>query len=362
VGERHFLWRGAYGGVWVEGPHMYKKDHRYYLMVAEGGTSYNHAVMIAVSNSITGPYISNERNPILSSRHLSYDNWVHSTGHGDLVELEDGRWFMVALGVRGDIDRGSNMGRETNLIPVQWEREPFWWKEIKYEWPVVAPKTGKVERVNEVPISGSLQRRKLSFIDTFDKNNLDLAWNFRRLPLPNTYSINPKKGHLRLNTKATVIRERGRASLMGFRQTESDFIYEVKMQFDPKAEGSEAGISLFQKDDNYFTFTVKKERETYSLVLRLAEPNTKIATIKDVELPDYAQGIGFKVVSKDKTYTFYYTLDHSTFRPFATTNADHILSRKYTGAYLGLYASSNGKKSEDYADFDWVSYKAFERK
>ena len=155
IGERHYLWRGACGGVWVEGPHMYKRDNRYYLMVAEGGTSFNHAVMIAVSDSITGPFISNERNPILTTRHLSYDNWVHSTGHADLIELNDGRWYMVALGIRGDEDRGSNMGRETHLIPVQWEREPFWWKEKKYEWPVVAPETGKVERLNPVPFEGT---------------------------------------------------------------------------------------------------------------------------------------------------------------------------------------------------------------
>jgi xylan 1,4-beta-xylosidase len=106
TGERYYLWRGACGGVWVEGPHMYKKDGRYYLMVAEGGTSFNHAVMIAVSDAITGPFISNERNPILTTRHLSYDHWVHSTGHADLIDLKDGRWYMVALGIRGDEDRG----------------------------------------------------------------------------------------------------------------------------------------------------------------------------------------------------------------------------------------------------------------
>jgi alpha-N-arabinofuranosidase len=71
TGERHYLWRGACGGIWVEGPHIYKHDGHYYLVVAEGGTSFNHAVMVAVSDNITGPYQSNERNPILTTRHLS---------------------------------------------------------------------------------------------------------------------------------------------------------------------------------------------------------------------------------------------------------------------------------------------------
>ena len=78
-GQRHFLWRGALkNAIWAEGPHLYKRDGRYYLMVAEGGTSFDHAVTIAISDQITGPYIGNSRNPILTSRHLSYDNWVHS--------------------------------------------------------------------------------------------------------------------------------------------------------------------------------------------------------------------------------------------------------------------------------------------
>ena len=120
-GDRTSVWRGACGGCCVEGPHMYKVNGKYYLMVAEGGTSHHHAVMIAASDDVTGPFESNPRNPIFTSRHLSKSNWVHSTGHADLVELPDGRWYMVALGIRSDVDGASNMGRETHLMPVIWE-------------------------------------------------------------------------------------------------------------------------------------------------------------------------------------------------------------------------------------------------
>ena len=105
VGERHFLWRGACQGTWAEGPHIYKKDGWYYLLIAEGGTSFNHAVMIAASKNITGPYDANDRNPILSSRHLSYDYWINSTGHADMVELPNGEWIMVCLGIRNEENR-----------------------------------------------------------------------------------------------------------------------------------------------------------------------------------------------------------------------------------------------------------------
>ena len=66
IGEgEHLLWRGACGGVWAEGPHMYKKDGKYYLIIAEGGTSFNHAVMVAMSENIEGPYISNQETRFL---------------------------------------------------------------------------------------------------------------------------------------------------------------------------------------------------------------------------------------------------------------------------------------------------------
>ena len=368
IGERHFLWRGACGGVWAEGPHLYKKEGRYYLMVAEGGTSFNHAVVIAVSDDITGPYQSNPRNPILSSRHLSYDNWVNSTGHADLVELPDGRWFMVALGIRGELERRSNMGRETHLIPVTWEREPFWWQEIKTLWPVAAPLSGRVERVNPVPVEGVRQRRDPRFVDDFDAATLDLAWNFRRLPRPGTWSLTANDGFLRLTASPSVIEERGRASLMGIRQTESDFDFRAKMQFAPAAEGNEAGLNLFQKDNNYLSFTIlrREGRPVLRSVLSVPEQDAKITRevriLEQRPVPDYAGEIVLRVLSKGDRYTLSYSLDgEATYEPFVETAASHLLSRGYTGAYLGLYSTSNGVASDGHADFDWVRYEAFER-
>lgn len=359
IGKRHFLWRGACGGTWAEGPHLYKRDGRYYLMVAEGGTSFDHAVMVAVSDKITGPYHSNPRNPILTSRHLSYDNWVNSTGHGDLFELPDGRWYMVALGIRGDKDRGSNMGRETHLVPVNWEREPYWWKEPKYEWPVAAPATGRVERSLPLPFEFRSQRHNTDFTDNFDAGPLGPEWNFRRVPLPGTFSFS-SRGWLRLYAKAGVIAERGRASLLGFRQTESDFAYEASMSFDPGADGAEAGISLFQKDDNYLNFTVRKSDGQMILALIVKEAKEEIYTIRSVKLGAFTGNILLRVESKHDRYSYMYSLNGGrNFFVFASTASNLILSKGYTGAYLGLYASGNGTDAGDYASFDWVKYAGY---
>ena len=354
VGERHFLWRGACGGIWSEGPHMYKKDGRYYLLIAEGGTSFNHAVMIAVSDDIRGPYTPNPRNPVLTSRHLSYDNWINSTGHADMVELSDGRWYMVALGIRNELERTSNMGRETNLIPMTWEREPFEWKEPKHLWPVAAPATGRVEQLNSLPFAETEQALTREFVDHFDARRLGLDWNFRRTPLADSYSLTERPGFLRLHALPETIQERGRTSRVGVRQQETEFRFSTRMLFAPTSNGSEAGLNLFQKDNQYLSFTVIRERDEYYLKLVLAQAGEDPVTIRRTPLHDFNGAITLQARASKDQYRFAYAIGADS-QDFAATAGNHLLARdNYTGAYLGLYATANGARTSDYADFDWA--------
>ena len=376
-GERYFLWRGAlYYGTWAEGPHIYKRNGFYYLLIAEGGTSLEHAVMVSVSDNVKGPYVPNARNPILTSRHLSNDYWVNSIGHADLLELADGRWYMVALGIRSEIDTYSNMGRETHLIPVTWEEEPFEWKydkiekewselpdgerfeklrRVNYEWPVCSPITGRVEQTFPLPFTNLPQFNKQTFRDDFDSKNLNLEWNFRRVPQKGTYLINHKDGFLRLFSSKNVIENRKGCSLLGIRQIETDFEFSVKMLYNPTIQGGQAGISLFQKDNNYFTFTVEKNKENHVLKLLLKERKKEPVVIHQTFIKSYNGSITFKVNSENNSYNFYYSLDDgNSYKSFLETGSDKILSNGYTGAYMGLYTTINGKNIEEFADFDWV--------
>ena len=356
-GQRFFLWRGACEGVWAEGPHIYKKDGNYYLLIAEGGTSYNHAIMVAISDNITGPYIPNDRNPIFSSRHLSYDNWVHSTGHGDLIELENGRWYVVMLGIRGELKRKSNMGRETFIAPVSWEREPYSWKEEKILWPVIAPKSGKILKNNPLIFNETLVTKETVFVDEFNKNNMGLQWVFRRVPMENMFDLEENPGFLRIYLTPNKLQERVRANFTGIKQTESEFSFETKMTFSPSSDNDEAGIAIVQKDNNFLSFTIKKLSDNISLELKHKnEIETNIASKKidfNTKIP-----IKLKVESFNNIYNFYYATENQKFQFFAETPADHVLSNGYTGAHIGLYATSNGQISIGYADFDKVKYKA----
>ena len=361
-GQRHSIWRGACGGCCVEGPHIYKQYGRYYLMVAEGGTSYNHAVMIASSKNIEGPYDSNPKNPILTSRHLSNNNWVHSTGHADLVQLKDKRWYMVSLGIRNEMDSTSNMGRETHLMPVVWEEawdnwvevEKGRWEPVIIKWPVVAPNTGKVERNTSIPFFEKKQNINYSFYDDFTSSKLDLQWNFRRVPRENTYELNSKNKTLKLNLSPESFELRSQYNLMGFRQKETEFEYSSSMNFKPKKNFSEAGLSIFSQDDNYINFTVKKHNNKTLLNLSVKPRDQKLDIIKSIPLK-YNENIILKILSKDNKYIYYYSLDDgNSFDVFTETAANLVLCKGYIGTNLGLYASSNGYKTKEYAEFEWV--------
>ena len=93
--ESKQLWQGD-GGRYPEGPHIYKKDGYYYLLISEGGTELAHRLTIARSRNIEGPYESNPNNPILTNcSRLGQSKQIQGTGHGDLVQAGDGNWWMV---------------------------------------------------------------------------------------------------------------------------------------------------------------------------------------------------------------------------------------------------------------------------
>jgi len=142
TGPRYGLWRGAAKQAhWPEAPHLYRIGEWYYLIIAEGGTEYHHAVTIARSKNLKGPYEGNPANPILTQRHLGKTASIWNAGHADLVQTQTGEWWMVCLASRPYGGHFRNLGRETFLTPVVWEDE----------WPVVSPGTGKLEFQYPVP-------------------------------------------------------------------------------------------------------------------------------------------------------------------------------------------------------------------
>ena len=124
TGPARLLWYGDTKRA-SEGPHLLKKDGWYYLILAEGGTGTGHQISVGRSRTLDGPYTACPYDPILHQ----YDPgaYIQKSGHGDLVQTQDGEWYVVYLCAR-PIDGHSPLGRETSLDPVQWTADG---------WPIV---------------------------------------------------------------------------------------------------------------------------------------------------------------------------------------------------------------------------------
>lgn len=358
IGKRHYLWRGCCGGVWAEGPHIYKKDGYYYLMISEGGTAYEHALAVAISKDIAGPYQSNPRNPVLSHRQLSYDFPITGVGHADLVELKDGRWYAVALGWRLVDGVHGILGRETFLLPVVWETEPYAWKENKLTFPVFSPATGKVELQYPLPFGGDTQQSRGAFADEFDGASLDLQWNFRRAPGKRFYHLDDKPGSLRLDLQAGAIGEREQYSFVGIRQRHFEFEAVTRMEFAPVGQ-EESGLIAIQNDRSAIAMTMTGGSDSNELRLTqfLQGESKQLATV-----PYDHDSVLLKVSGDYLSYRFQYSADGKMWNTLGQDVDGTALSPaaidgyNYTGVFIGLYATSNGSATGNFSIFDFFNY------
>lgn len=357
TGERYYLWRGCCQGVWAEGPHIYKKDGYYYLLISEGGTAYEHALSVAISEDITGPYQNNPRNPILTHRQLSYDHPITGVGHADFVELADGRWYAVLLGWRLVDGKHGILGRETFVAPVTWETEPYAWKNPRLTFPVVSPDTGRVELHFPLPFAGIEQRESPPFVDDFDDEQLKLEWNFRRTPAKPFHEL--ADGQLRLELQPGFIDERSRYSFLGIRQRHFRFEASTKMTFKPRNDAEEAGFTVIQNDRSAYVLSVSAAAEGRKLTLyHTAKGQRSIIAEQGFDSDTIYMGVAADYLD----YSFSYSLDGAEWYYLAQDIDGVKLSPaaidgyNYTGVYIGLYGTSNGMTSDNHASYEYFRY------
>jgi xylan 1,4-beta-xylosidase len=347
IGEPQVLWDGAVkGAVWAEASHLYKIEGRYYLLTAEGGTAHHHAVSVARSDSITGPYEGNRGNPILTHRHLGMDYPIVGTGHADLVDTSSGEWWMVLLAMRPYGGYFYNLGRETFLVPVRWEEG----------WPIVSPGTGRVEFAYPAPNLPEHDWPATPARDDFDQPTLAPQWFFLRTPREAFWSLKERSGYLRLRLRPERLSERVNPSFVGRRQQHIHFTAQTALEFTPRSENECAGLALVQNNDFYYGFVITRtDRPVIHLIKRLAGVEEIL-----VEQPIAAGRCYLKVEAHEQAYSFYAASDLDQWLPIAEGIDGRLLSTPVAGGFVGaviaLYASSNGETSTNVADFDWFEY------
>ncbi|EPR13811.1 glycoside hydrolase family 43 protein [Ruminiclostridium papyrosolvens] len=347
TGPRYGLWRGAMkNAVWPEGPHIYKINGYYYLMIAEGGTDYHHSVTIARSKCITGPYEGCKGNPILTHRHLGRKYPIANVGHADLIETQNGEWWMVALASRPYGGYYRNLGRETFLIPVTWEDG----------WPVVSPLSGKVEFTYERPKLPSDNPVEVTACDHFDNEKLGFEWNFVRTPRENFYSLTDRPGHLRLKLRPVKITEQKNPGYIGRRQQHINFRAKTIMEFSPENKNEAAGILVIQNNNYHMRLECTRSGEK-NIIRLVVCTDGKESIIAQKEITH--KRIHMVVQACGQDYSFYFG-DENQLIELAFNVDGRILSTDvaggFIGTYVGMFASSNGYDSRNTADFDLFEY------
>ncbi|HLP04172.1 MAG TPA: glycoside hydrolase family 43 protein [Paludibacter sp.] len=344
--ESRPLWSGT-GGRYPEGPHIYKKDGWYYLMISEGGTEYGHKVTIARSRNIYGPYESNPSNPILTHINVNaQNNPVQGTGHADLVQANDSSWWMVCLAFRPQSGLHHLLGRETFLAPVRWD---------KNAWPVVNG-DGTIALDMKVPTLPLQPLGKKEPVTNFDEGKLGFEWVYLRNPDYGRYSLAERKGFLRLKTSPVKLDDLASPTFVGRRQEHVNFAATVAMDMFKGQDGDESGITVLMDNVSHYDLVVRKESNKRFLVLKYRLGELKCVANK-VEIPE--KEISLRVKGDNHNYYFEYSLDGKSFNPLGKMNSRYISSETaggFTGVILGLFMSSDNKQSKAYTDIDEFRY------
>jgi alpha-N-arabinofuranosidase len=352
TGPEHVLFSGALvDAAWAEGPHLFRLGGYYYLLLAEGGTEQNHAVTVARSEQVTGPYRNNPGNPVLTHRHLGRAQPVVATGHADLVQTPAGDWHAVLLAMRPYGGYFANLGRETFLASVVWEDG----------WPIVNPGAGRLLAEFPAPLPPHPWPPEPP-ADDFDAAALAPVWNMLRTPREEIFSLTDRPGHLRLRLRPEVITEACNPSFVGRRQQHMSFIARTAMDFEPAAAGECAGLVLLRDTGHQIRLVVTAagtpEGESGGKIVRaIVRRGGSDEIVAEAALTAGRTYLAAEAVGQE--YTLRWAQDPARWQKLATVDG-RLLSPAgvgdFTGAYLGMYASGNGQSSASVADFDWFEY------
>lgn len=342
------VWEGT-GGQYPEGPHLYYRNGWYYLLLAEGGTEYGHMVTIARSKSPWGPFEPCLRNPILT--HRSYFSPIQATGHADLVEV-DGKWFAVFHGIRPNgYPPCYHLGRETFLSPVTWQKDGF---------PVIG-KQGRVETEMQISLRPDKKIKPELKRDDFDSGKLNLCWNFLRNPNPALYSLTERPGYLRLRGSADGLNDIASPSWLGRRQCHFDLKAVACLEFKPTKSNEEAGLVVRMNENHHYEIFITLRKGKQSVVLR-----RRIGSLQaEVACRQLQQSKNLRLIlaidaNRDK-YLFSYGTNEKRIKLLGTGETRYLsteVAGGFTGVYLAMYATGNGKSCKNPADFDWFEYRA----
>lgn len=346
----------------TEGPHLYKRNGYYYLMTAEGGTSYEHAVTLACAENIDGPYELHPENPILTAYGTDHGTALQKAGHASIVQGNGDDWFMVHLCGRPVAGTGRCiLGRETAIQRVEWRDDG---------WPYLAgggrtPAT-QIEVDDSYAGSGSATRKlAYSMHDDFDNDRLDFHFQTLRAPIGRDMSLKERPGYLRLYGGYSLSAQ-FQQSLVARRQQAFSYTAVTCVEFEPETCQQLAGLICYYDTQNYYYLRVSYDEELGGKCLGVIanfDGDTSASMQQKDNIPiNSAARVFMKVIVEGRDLNFFYSLDKYSWLPIGDTYDASTLSDDarsplwgFTGAFVGICCQDlSGLRK--YADFDYFSY------
>jgi alpha-N-arabinofuranosidase len=322
--------------IWIEAPHIFRRNGTYYLICAEGGTADQHSEVVFRSESVMGPWVPYAQNPILTQRHLTAGRSfpTETTGHADFVETPNGEWWAVFLGTRNYGKDLWNTGRETFLLPVTWADG----------WPTILKGQATVPYVHArpdlprqpkavVPHSGNFVVR-----DEFDAPALPLHWEMLRTPHERWYDLTSAPGSLTIRARPEELSGRGQPSFLGRRQQHGTATASAAMRYRPAKAGDRAGIVAFYNESHYYFLGLVHDGTRPVLELRRrawrAEAGDSLVASAPIASSPNAP-LYLRIRARLDKYDFFYATTPNAWKMLLAGADGTILSTKVGGGFVG---------------------------
>lgn len=348
------IWSGS-GGRYLESPHLYHIGDWYYLMAAEGGTEYGHMITYARSRQPFGPYEPYPGNPVLTNRNLGgNENFIQGIGHGDLIEDEQGNFFVVCLGFRqsGAWSPFHHLGREVFLAPVQWQPDGWFTagdQGVVKEWMDLPVKEGRrADRLYDLSLEGGLK---------------DMRWIYLRDRREECYR--EESGTLALKGTQIALNEADSPTFVGVRQSEFD----TKLRVTVSGAAAEAGVTFYMDESQHYDLARVRDESGVGVVLRFRVGDAECiagevrlqeaaaAAEKDAVKAEAMENAAaeLEVISTAEWYEFFCRIDgdRKCLGRARTKYLSSEVAGGFTGVVMGLYAVDGEGRWARFEGLDW---------
>lgn len=373
IGYPKRIWNGGTDRGCIEAPHLYKRGDYYYIMCAEGGTGYNHCVTMGRSKEIWGPYAADPMNPIVTSvpgesnerhdpdhlkpRYYNPDSILQKSGHGSVVDTQNGETYLVHLCARPFVpELRCTLGRETAIQKMIWTDD---------QWLRMASGGNLAEVLVEASNLPEVPVKQIPDFDDFNEEELGLQYYAPRIMPQRFADLKARPGYVRIRGQESRT-SLNQVSILARKLTSVYATVTTKMEFVPEVHQHSAGLILYYDNMNYINL-----RKYYSETLGQSAlsiihlENGEKTEFLNTRIPVSDDPIYLRLTIEGRQSYFSWCYDGMNYqkigRVFDTTrfSDEYCKYGEFTGTMVGLTCADRVKHSH-YADFDFFEYCADE--